>query len=77
MPRSFWFGSLSLLLLASLLFLFISCFEQPVSPYQPKNTRISMAVKSATLKQNITQYVDTVGNTISLGFTSNLPNFID
>ena len=36
-----------------------------------------MAVKSTTLKQNITQYVDTVGNTISLGFTSNLPNFID
>ena len=36
-----------------------------------------MAVKSTTLKQNINQYVDTVGNTISLGFTSNLPNFID
>ena len=36
-----------------------------------------MAVKSPTLKQNINQYVDTVGNTISLGFTSNLPNFID
>ena len=78
MPRSFWFGSLSILLLASLLFLFVSCFEQPVSPYQPVNTKLYLSVQSSTLQFTIGQYyVDTVGDSINIGVTSNLPQFVD
>ena len=78
MSRSFWFGSFSILLLASLLFLFVSCFEQPVSPYQPVNTKLYLSVQSSTLQFTIGQYyVDTVGDSINIGVTSNLPQFVD
>jgi fibronectin type 3 domain-containing protein len=78
MSRSLWFGSLSILLLASLLFLFVSCFEQPVSPYQPVNTKLYLSVQSSTLQFTIGQYyVDTVGDSINIGVTRNLPQFVD
>ena len=77
MSRSFWFGSFSLLLLASLLFLFVSCFEQPVSPYQPPNTKIYLTIKSPTLTTKLGQYVDSLGDSINIGVTSNLPQFVD
>jgi YbbR domain-containing protein len=66
MSRSFWFGSFSILLLASLLFLFVSCFEQPVSPYQPPNTKIYLTIKSPTLTTKLGQYIDSVGDSINI-----------
>ena len=72
-------GSLGIFPPALLLFLFISCFQQPVNPYLPNNTKIYLTIDStATLKtDNTGGLVDSTGNPIKVGISYNLPSYID
>jgi alpha-tubulin suppressor-like RCC1 family protein len=76
MRRLIWVISIATVTLSALLYLLISC-AQPVNPYQPQFTKIKLYAKSPTLKPNLEQFVDTVGNPVDLGITSNLPNYVD
>jgi alpha-tubulin suppressor-like RCC1 family protein len=76
MSRKNLIGSIAVFSIATLLFFFISCSEQPVNPIQSPNAQIYMTIQSTTLK-NVIQYMDTVGNSIQIGITSNFPQFVD
>ena len=77
MSRSIWYKSPSILITAFLLSIFVSCLEQPVSPYQASNAKIYLTVKSSMLQKIIGQYVDSLGDSIIIGVTTNLPEFVD
>ena len=57
----------------------VSCFQQPVNPYLPNNTKIYLTIDStATLKtDNTGGLVDSTGNPIKVGISYNLPSYID
>ena len=78
MSRLFWIGSIAIGVLSSLLYLFVSC-ATPSNPYVPSNAKIylSIAPTSTLKKDNAGDFVDSVGNTVKLGITYNLPEFID
>jgi uncharacterized protein (TIGR02145 family)/uncharacterized repeat protein (TIGR02543 family) len=77
MSRSIWYKSPSILITAFLLSIFVSCLEQPVSPYQASNAKIYLTVKSSMLQKIVGQYVDSLGDSIIIGVTTNLPEFVD
>jgi hypothetical protein len=57
--------------------LLISCTKAPNNPIQPANAAIYLTIKSPTLKKNVNQFVDSVGNSINIGVASNFPSFVD
>jgi uncharacterized protein (TIGR02145 family)/uncharacterized repeat protein (TIGR02543 family) len=77
MSCSIWYKSLSVLMIASLFFIFFSCFEQPISPYQASNAKIYLTVRSAMLQSFVGSYTDSVGDSINIGITTNFPQFVD
>jgi alpha-tubulin suppressor-like RCC1 family protein len=78
MSRLFWIGSIAVGVLSSLLYLFVSC-ATPSNPFVPSNAKIylSIAPTSTLKKDNAGDFIDSVGNTIKLGITCNLPEYID
>jgi uncharacterized protein (TIGR02145 family)/uncharacterized repeat protein (TIGR02543 family) len=67
---------LLMLLLSSASFL-MTCINNPANPYDKINTKIFLYACSAVGTINSTVIEDSVGNTIKIGFNSNLPSNID
>jgi Immunoglobulin I-set domain/Immunoglobulin domain len=73
-PWSFLFNAILFLLISLAIF---SCTSIPTNPYDQKNTKIILFGKSTIQTANETSVVDSVGNPISVGFTGNLPKYLD
>jgi hypothetical protein len=73
-PLSFLFNTIVFLLISLAIF---SCTSIPTNPYDQKNTKIVLFGKSTIQTANETSVVDSVGNRISIGFTGNLPKYLD
>ncbi|MGB7568255.1 MAG: hypothetical protein WBM07_10365, partial [Chitinivibrionales bacterium] len=76
MSRAMFYGSLSVLIISAF-FSFFSCVNAPPNPYAPSNTRITLTLKSSSNQIAGDTLIDTVGNTISVGITANLPSSVD
>jgi hypothetical protein len=77
MSRAKCSGSLSFFLLTAILFLFLSCISAPPNPYDFSNTKIYLTLKSSADQTAIDTLVDTVGKTIEVGITANVPSYVD
>ena len=71
------YGSLAAFLLATILFLFLSCVSAPPNPYDFSNTKIYLTLKSSGDVIGADTLVDSVGNSIKVGITANFPDYMD
>jgi hypothetical protein len=58
-------------------FLILSCSKDTTSPYDRKNIRFDVVLKSSSLVLSNTAITDTVGKTISIGICTYLATYID
>ncbi|MGB7567245.1 MAG: hypothetical protein WBM07_05270, partial [Chitinivibrionales bacterium] len=77
MSRAMRCVSLSAFAVVTLLFLIISCVSAPPNPYDPSNTKAYLTLESSSGLISADTLTDTVGNTIRVGITSNLPSDVD
>ena len=77
MSRAMRYVSLSAFAVVTLLFLIISCVSAPPNPYDPSNTKAYLTLESSSGLISADTLTDTVGNTIRVGITSNLPSDVD
>ena len=77
MSRLIWMGSIAAIALSVLLYLFVSCMSAPPNPYDPSNTKIYLTLESSTGVISADTLTDSVGNTIKVGITANLPSYVD
>ena len=68
---------ISATIFSTLIFFFISCIKEPISPFLLSNTKIFLAGKDSRGNTSVSMVDDSVGNTISIGFSSNLPEYLD
>jgi hypothetical protein len=60
-----------------MLYLFISCISAPPNPYDPSNTKLNLTLESSSGVIIADTLVDSVGNTIKVGITTNFPDYVD
>jgi alpha-tubulin suppressor-like RCC1 family protein len=49
----------------------------PPNPYDPSNTKIYLTLESSSGQVSIDTITDSIGNTIKVGITANLPSYVD
>ena len=72
-----WVGSIAAVILSALLYFFVSCVNAPPNPYDPSNTKLYLTLESSSGVISADTLTDSVGNTIKIGITSNLPADVD
>ena len=77
MSRALRLGSIAAVALSVLLYLFVSCMSAPPNPYDPSNTKIYLILESSSGQVSIDTITDSIGNTIKVGITANLPSYVD
>jgi len=72
-----WVRSIAAVILLALLYFFVSCVNAPPNPYDPSNTRLYLTLETSSGVISADTLTDSVGNTIKIGITSNLPADVD